>query len=57
MAKKLTGECPCGFSFITPHGQDDAVTVMQFHVQQIHKKDYPKGATAAQAMEHIKEAK
>ena len=57
MAKKLMGECPCGFSFVTPHGEDDAVAVMQYHVQLIHKKEYPKGATKAEALEHIKEVK
>jgi hypothetical protein len=46
-----------GFSFVTPHGQDDAVAVMQHHVQLIHKKDYPKVATKAEALEHIKEVK
>ena len=57
MANKLTGICPCGFSFITPHGEDDAVAVMQYHVNLIHKKDYPNGQPKAEAMEHIKEAK
>ena len=57
MAKKLMGDCPCGFSFTTPHGEDDAVAMMQYHIQRIHKKDYPNGATKTQAMEHIKEVK
>ena len=57
MANKLTGICPCGFSFITPHGEDDAVAVMQYHVNLIHKKDYPNGQPRAEAMEHIKEVK
>lgn len=57
MAKKMMGECPCGFSFVTPHGEDDAVKVMQYHIQLIHKEDYPKGITKAEAMEHIKQAK
>ena len=55
MAKKLSGVCPCGFSFVTPHGEDDAVAVMQYHVK--HKKDYPNGLTRAQALEDIKEVK
>jgi hypothetical protein len=55
MAKKLTGICPCGFSFTTPHGEDDAVAVMQYHVKLVHKKEYPNGQTRAEAMEHIKE--
>jgi hypothetical protein len=57
MAKKLMGECPCGFSFVTPHGEDDAVAVMQLHVNRIHRKDYPKGISRSDAMKHVKEAK
>ena len=57
MAKKLTGECPCGFSFVTPHGEDDAVKVLQYHIQLIHKKDFPKGVTKSEAMKQIKEVK
>jgi hypothetical protein len=57
MAKKLMGECPCGFSFITPHGEDDAVAVVQLHINRIHKKDFPKGVSKADAMKHVKEVK
>lgn len=57
MVKKLKGECPCGFSVITPHGQEDAVAVMQYHVQLVHTKEYPKGATKAEALKLIKEVK
>jgi hypothetical protein len=55
MAKKLKGTCPCGFSFITPHGEDDAVAVIQYHVKRIHGKDYPNGLTRAEAMDDIEE--
>jgi hypothetical protein len=51
---KLEGTCPCGFKFETPHGEDDAVATLQNHIQRIHPKDYPKGATRKEAMEHIK---
>ena len=57
MAKKLMGECPCVFSFVTPHGEDDAVKVLQYHMQLIHKKDFPKGVTKAEVMKQIKEVK
>jgi hypothetical protein len=55
MASKLCVECPCGFSFKTPHGQDDAVAVVQAHVERIHKKDYPNGLSRADALKEIKE--
>lgn len=56
MATKLTGTCPCGFTFTTPHGQDDAVAVMMNHVERIHKKEMPKGITRAEALKDIKPA-
>ncbi len=57
LAKVLMGECPCGFTFKTPHGADDAAAVLQYHIQRVHKKEYPNGVTKLQAMEHIKEVK
>jgi hypothetical protein len=53
-ATKLMGECPCGFQFTTPHGQDDAVAVLMNHVERIHKKDMPKGVTRTEALKLIK---
>ena len=55
MANKLGAECPCGFSFKTPHGQDDAVAVVQLHVDRVHKKDYPNGLSRADALKELKE--
>jgi hypothetical protein len=55
LAKRLKGTCPCGFSFITPHGEDDAVNVIQYHVKLIHNKEYPNGLTRAQALDDIEE--
>ena len=55
--KKLKGECPCGFEFLTPHGENDAVAVMQEHVRRIHEDDYPNGMSREEALENIKEAK
>jgi len=57
MAKKLMTECPCGFSFSTPHGEDDAVAMVQYHVERIHKKDFPKGVSRADALKQLKEVK
>jgi hypothetical protein len=57
LAKKLMGDCPCGFSFTTPHGEDDAVAMLQYHVERIHKKEYPQGASRVESLKHIKEVK
>jgi hypothetical protein len=56
MASKLGAECPCGFTFATPHGQDDAVAVLQLHIDRIHKSDYPQGISRAEAITHLREA-
>jgi hypothetical protein len=57
MATKLSMECPCGFSFVTPHGEDDAVAVAQLHVERVHKADYPQGISRAEALTHLKSVK
>ena len=54
MAGKFSGICPCGFSFTTPAGEDEAVAVMQYHAE-LHKKEYPNGATKDEALKYIKE--
>jgi hypothetical protein len=53
---KLIGTCPCGFVITTPHGEAEAVEVMQNHVKRIHAKDYPNGITKEEALKDIKEA-
>jgi hypothetical protein len=57
MAGKLGAECPCGFSFVTPHGQDDAVAIVQLHVDRVHKADYPQGISRADVIAELKEVK
>jgi len=36
MTEKLGVDCPCGFTMATPHGMDDAVAVVQLHLQRVH---------------------
>ena len=52
--KSLGSVCPCGFEFKTPHGEDDAVAVVQLHVQRVHKKDYPKGLSRSEVVKGLK---
>ncbi len=42
-------DCPCGSLYSTPHGEDDAVAFVQWHVRQVHPDDYPKGISAEDA--------
>ncbi len=55
MAKSLGVDCPWGFSFTTPHGEDDAVAVVQSHVNRIHSKDYPNGIQRSDVVKMLKE--
>lgn len=57
MANKLGVDCPYGFSFMTPHDEDDAVAVTQLHVERVHKKDFPNGLSRADALKEIKVVK
>lgn len=55
MGKLLTGTCPCGFSFKTPSGKEDAIATLQDHVARNHKDQYPNGLSREEAIEEIKE--
>ena len=54
MSTKWLVDCPCGFEFKTPHGEDDAVATVQYHVARIHAKDYPVGISRQEALKDIK---
>jgi len=54
MTSKLGADCPCGFSFATPHGEDEAIAVVQEHVRRIHSKDYPNGVSRDEAKSELK---
>ncbi len=41
--------CACGSAYSTPHGEEDAVAFVQWHVRQIHPDDYPEGVSAEDA--------
>lgn len=41
MTDKFGADCPCGFTFTTPHGETDAIAVVQLHLQRVHGKATP----------------
>jgi hypothetical protein len=41
MTEKYGADCPCGFTFTTPHGEADAVAVLQLHLQRVHRRANP----------------
>jgi hypothetical protein len=50
MNGELGADCPCGFTFTTPHGEDDAVAVIQLHLQRVHGKSNPTKEEARSAI-------
>jgi hypothetical protein len=36
MAERLGADCECGFTFTTPHGMEEAVAIVETHVQRVH---------------------
>lgn len=57
LRKKLTGECPCGYVFETLKGIDDAVLMVQVHVDNFHKNHLPFGITKTEVLELLKKAR
>ncbi len=51
MAKGWGVDCPCGFTFTTPHGEEDAVAVTQLHLNRVHPE---MNSSRAEAMKAIK---
>jgi hypothetical protein len=54
MTQLIGADCPCGFTFTTPHGQEDAIAIITLHVNRVHSKDFPKGLTRAEAIADLK---
>jgi hypothetical protein len=46
MAEKLIMTYPCGFSFVAPHGEDDAVAVAQLHTERIQEGLHERNLTS-----------
>ncbi len=53
MAEKLGTECPCGFTMTTPHGMDDAVAVVQLHLERVHPEMDRSRASVMQAIKKM----
>ena len=50
MNGKMGADCPCGFTFTTPHGEDDAVAILQLHLRRVHGKSNPTKEEAKSAI-------
>jgi hypothetical protein len=54
LKKKITGQCPCGYCFETLRSENDAVTMVQVHVESFHKDFLPFGITSEEALTLLK---
>lgn len=50
MTNNLGVDCPCGFTFTTPHGEADAIAVVQLHLQRVHGRSNPSSEEAKAAI-------
>ncbi|HVP23190.1 MAG TPA: hypothetical protein VMS77_04700 [Conexivisphaerales archaeon] len=54
MPELLGADCPCGFTFTTPHGKEDAIAIITLHVNRVHAKEFPHGISRADAIADLK---
>jgi hypothetical protein len=54
LKKKLSGQCPCGYSFGTFDYEKDALDKVRLHFDLFHKDFLPFGITDAEALGLLK---
>lgn len=54
LRKKLKHQCPCGYAFETFRSENDAVAMVQLHVERYHKDFLPFGITNAESLTLLK---
>ena len=54
MKKKLSGQCPCGYSFDTFDDEKDALVKVRLHFDRFHKDFLPFGITDVEALGLLK---
>jgi hypothetical protein len=54
LKKKLSGQCPCGYSFGTFDDEKDAILKVRLHFDRFHKDFLPFGITEAEALDLLK---
>ncbi len=56
MKEKLTWQCPCGFALEAFRGIEDAITLVQVHIETSHKDYLPFGITRTEVLALLKKA-
>jgi hypothetical protein len=54
LKKKVTWECPCGFTLEDVSEINEAVTIVQTHIEKFHKDDLPFGITRIEILMLLK---
>jgi hypothetical protein len=54
LKKKIAGQCPCGYFFETLSSENEAVAIIQSHVESFHKNFFPFGITNDEALTLLK---
>jgi len=49
LKKKIAGQCPCGYSFEVLSSKNEALDMIQSHVETFHKDFLPFGLTSEEA--------
>ncbi len=57
MNKKLIWQCPCGFAIEVFRGLNDAITLVQVHIETSHKDYLPFGVTRTEILALLKKAR
>jgi len=54
LKEKLSGQCPCGYSFGTFDEVRDAIVIVRLHCESYHKDFLPFGITDSEALAMLK---
>ncbi len=55
--KKLIWQCPCGFAIEAFRGINDAITLVQVHIETSHKDYLPFGVTRTEILALLRKAR
>lgn len=57
LSKKLIWQCPCGFALEAFRGINEAITLVQVHIETSHKDYLPFGVTRAEVLALLRKAR
>jgi hypothetical protein len=54
LKKKIKGQCPCGYCFETFRSEEEAIVLMQTHIETFHQDMLPFGITSQETLALLK---